>query len=504
MTKLIVKSKSTELVPIEREILKKINDGIIERFYDSSIEGTIKKVGNLVNKWIPRSNKDKQVATQSLASRFPILKKDKQSTYIDFQRQDRALNFPFPAGFIGRVFISSLDGFLNLPVAIPNNSKVRAAGTSFFLRWNWDNNWQSPLLGLLFVKEEIWDSLTVLERDSLEKLLKDWHISKGGKNDDFSSLTSLRSRFLGGDSFYNWATEFNVPINTANVRDLTLAFHGSVNFRYIPWMNTSRVITFASTLNALTRLEALPLFDTVSTTSLSAAFRATAIKTVPPFNTSRVQFFGYTFDQNTQLISFPLINTTAATNFINFCWSCSLSQQSVDNVLISIAAGFAANPTKKLQLSGEKRVLTDGANAQPSNTIRNWLFLQDQTLTLTEGVSWTSVDDNKLVFSGSHRLAMAREVFVESATESSLVGRKLFVIWVSLTEIRLAETLEKALEREFIQIDNSATGGKLYEVYEFNLNVEPWLSLKQIYPNGLTGQEAKAYIATFGTTIETN
>ena len=504
MTKLIVKSKSTELLPFEREIIKKINDGTIERFYDSSIEGTVKRVGNLVNKWIPRSKKDKQVATQSLSFRFPVLKKDKQKTYIDFQQQDRALNFPFPEGFSGRLFISALDSFLNLPVAIPDNTTVRAAGTSYFLRWSWAHDLQSPLLGLIFVKEEVWNSLTTVEKNNLEQLLKDWHISKGGKDDDFLSSTSLAFRFLGGDSFYNWATDFNVSINTANVRDLIFTFMGNYNITYMPWMNTSRVTNFYLAFNSLFRLEALPLFDTELAEFFVAPFTFTPILTAPPFNTPRVVRFEYAFHYCYLLRSFPLINTTAANNFLA-CWiGCSLSQQSVDNILISIAAGFAANPTKKLELRGGYSVLTGGANAQPGTETRSWTFLQDQTLTLTEGVTWTSVNDNKLVFSGSHRLAMGREVFIQSATQSSLVGKKLFVCWVSLTEIRLAETLEKALENEFILISNSPTGGKLYEVYEFNLNVEPWLSLKQRYPNGLTGQEAKAYIATFGTAIDTN
>jgi hypothetical protein len=515
MTKLIIKSRTTELTPVQREINRKITDGIIDRFYDASIEGTLSINGTLVNKWIPRGIFDRPAATQTVLSRFPVYIKNNESSSINFLNQDRALNFPFQGGFDGRVFISSLDGFLNLPVEIPNLTTVAAAG--LLRSWNLSPNFQSPLLGVILVKKVAWDLLSTQEKENLENLLREWHISKGGRDDDFSSLTTLRSRFQGGGgssggipgrtSFYNWITDFNVRINTSNVTNMRLAFSHQGNIRYLPWMDTSRVTSFESGFNSLTRLEALPLFNTISVTSFSSAFRANSgIRTVPPFNTPRVNNFNFSFEFSSNLKSFPLFNTTAGTFFQRFAWQCALSQQSVDNILISIAAGFAANPTKVLQVGGGSNTLTGSQNAAPSSglsELRTWSFLEDQTLTLTEGISWTNVQDNKLVFPTSHRLAMAREVFIQSASQASLVGRNLFVCWVSLTEIRLAETLEKALRNEFIEISNSVTG-KLYEVYKFNLNVAPWTSLKQIFSNGLTGQQAKDYIATFGTVIQTN
>lgn len=507
MSKLALNSKNQSLTAVEKNIVDRTLDGTFDRFYDASISNTVVISGSRTNRWADRGL-SKQTATQDLPSRYPVYRKTNKTGVLDFLRQDKALNFSFPNGFNGRLFISSLDGLLNLPITIPVDTTIRCSGTSRFIRFNWSDNWQSPIIGMFFITNQKWDSLSANEKTQLEELIRDWHESKGGADDNFASLTTLSRRFLGGNSFYNQTIEFPV-IDTRNVRDMTLAFMGCHRIKSLPWMNTSRVTTFSSSFNDVRDLEAIPLLDTSSAFSFSAFIRSNKLRAIPPFNTPRVTFFGYAFEETNTLTSFPLINTTVGNAFIRGWRNCSLTQQSVDNILISIAAGFAANPSKQFDATTVgSRTLTGANNAVPGNVGRSWTSLSNQTETLTNDVSWSSISNNELVFTTSHKLAMGREVKITEFPEnSSIVGQKLFVIWVSLTRIKLATTLENALAG--ISIPLSGTTGKLYEVYEFNLNVAPWTALQAIngsftkadgtqvsydFTQEITGQQAKSYL----------
>lgn len=59
------------------------------------------------------------------------------------------------------------------------------------------------------------------------------------------------------------------------------------------------------------------------------------------------------------------MNFRACNNFQDTWRNCRLNQTSVDEILISIAAGLANNPTKILAANGGSFTLTGGANAAP-------------------------------------------------------------------------------------------------------------------------------------------
>lgn len=501
MAKLILKSRT-------QQITDAVLQGKVDRFYDATLPATMRIRGDLVSQWADRGLSGVN-ARQSLPARYPRYQKTSKGGFLNFLNQDRDLEFPFPDGFDGRLFISSLDGLLNLPITIPTNTTVRASGTGKYLRWGWVLNLQSPIIGMFFITNQKWVLLDAEAKTGLEQLIRDWHISKGGTDDNFASLTSFQARFSGGNSFYNYVTEFPA-INTENARNMQETFIGSHNIKHIPWLNTTRVINFLGLCNDVRNLEAIPLLNTSQAIRMDQILRSTSIRAVPPLSTTKNTTLDYSFDANPFLTSFPLIDTTNCRSFLRAWTSSSLSPQSVDNILISIAAGFAANPSKQYSINVGLSSLTGSQNAIPGTTLRTWTDLADQTSTLTDGVSWTSVSSNELVFPSSHKLAMGREVKItESPGNTSLLGGKFFVIWVSLTRIKLATSLENALKGESIILTDSSTGGKLYEVYEFDLNIAPWTALRAInrsftkidgtqvtynFTEGITGQQAKSYL----------
>jgi|694.fasta_scaffold08301_6 hypothetical protein len=186
-------------------------------------------------------------------------------------------------------------------------------------------------------------------------------------------------------------------------------------------INTSNVISFNQAWRKITKPTTFPIIDTSTATSIQQAWLGmTGLTSFPILNFGNVQTARSAWLGNAGLTSFPFVALSKATD-ISFSWSgcsnltlfpamdfraatafentwrnCKLNQESVDNILISIAAGLANNPTKILAANGGSFTLTGGTNAAPGTTNRRsswganvWEFNLSQ---INENISGTIYD----------------------------------------------------------------------------------------------------------------
>lgn len=186
-------------------------------------------------------------------------------------------------------------------------------------------------------------------------------------------------------------------------------------------IDTSNIITFNQTWRKMIKPTTFPIIDTSTATSIQQAwFGMTGLTSFPALNFGNVWNARSAWLGTTGLTSFPFVDLSKATD-ISFSWSgcsnltlfsamdfraatafentwrnCKLNQESVDNILISIAAGLANNPTKILAVNGGSSTLTGGTNAAPGTINRRsswganaWEFNLSQ---VNENISGTLYD----------------------------------------------------------------------------------------------------------------
>jgi hypothetical protein len=131
-------------------------------------------------------------------------------------------------------------------------------------------------------------------------------------------------------------------------------------------------------------------------TARSAWFGTTGLTSFPFVNLSKATDISFSWSGCSNLTLFPAMDFRAATAFENTWRNCKLNQESVDNILISIAAGLANNPTKILAANGGSLTLSGGTNAAPGTANRRttwgvnaWEFNLSQ---INENISGTIYD----------------------------------------------------------------------------------------------------------------
>lgn len=129
------------------------------------------------------------------------------------------------------------------------------------------------------------------------------------------------------------------------------------------------------------RLTSVDLFDTSSGTDFTTFLYDNQITTVPLFDTSSGTRFLNFMGLNPGLTNVPagLFDDVKGTDFTNVFFGAALTQQSVDNVLVSVATAAAANNLNNGTLS-----LDSGTNSAPSATgvaAKNELIARGWTVT---------------------------------------------------------------------------------------------------------------------------
>ena len=144
--------------------------------------------------------------------------------------------------------------------------------------------------------------------------------------------------------------------------------------------DTSNVSNFSEFLYG-NQLTTVPLFDTSAGTNFVSFLQSNKLTSIPLFDTSAGTNFQTFLSSNTGLTTVPagLFDNVKGANFTNVFFNCALTQQSVDNVLVSVSTAAAANNLNNGTLN-----LNSGTNAAPSATgvtAKNALIARGWTVT---------------------------------------------------------------------------------------------------------------------------
>ena len=264
------------------------------RVFDASAASSITLgVGNNVTSWIniaPNATSGTN-ATQSVSANQPVY--DSVNRRINFGSGigSRFLNFEGFGGtaFVGSIYIGTNAGVYAYNINVPSNANSS---------WEWGRVESNIFVTGIVITNQI---LT----ESEENIVNLWLGTKnsyGFVNFPSINITSLFERFRA---------------------DLQVILYDYITtIKYVP--NTTNVTTFHAAWYYCSSLTSFPLINTAAGTSFQSAW-------------------GFC----TGLTSFPLINTAAGIDF-SYAWDfcSSLTPLSLDNILISLAAGLSNNPDK--------------------------------------------------------------------------------------------------------------------------------------------------------------
>ncbi|NBO23309.1 hypothetical protein EBU94_08235, partial [bacterium] len=115
-----------------------------------------------------------------------------------------------------------------------------------------------------------------------------------------------------------------------------------MNITTVPLINTRQITTGG--FSFLEKIRLFPYLETTTTRLYGFAYLLTLLKVFPPINTSQVSNEVYAWSYLYYLIAFPAFDSRNMNSFYYFLFRAySISQLSLDNVLISLAAGVANN-----------------------------------------------------------------------------------------------------------------------------------------------------------------
>jgi len=160
------------------------------------------------------------------------------------------------------------------------------------------------------------------------------------------------------------------------------AWYNCSGLTSFPLLNTSSGTSFNFTWYNCSGLTSFPLLNTSSVTNFAGAWRnCTGLISFPLLNTSSVTTFLSAWQSCSELTSFPanMFDTTGtlvSTAFANAFSTCSLTAQSIENILVSLDTNGASNIT--LGISG-------GSNAGYST----WTAAAQTALANLQGKGWT-------------------------------------------------------------------------------------------------------------------
>lgn len=275
---------------------------------------------------------------------------------------------------------------------------------------------------------EGWTELTefpVVDLSGCYSFSYTWHGCTGLTS--FPLLDMSNADYLG-DTWSGCTGLTSFPaINTASVTNMEWAWDGCTALASFPLLDTGLVTSFKAAWRNCDGLTSFPLLNTASATTLESAWDdCDGLTSFPAINTANVTNFKFTWWGNTSLTSFPVIDTSKGTNFqgtwklcssltsfpaLNFaagtnftqtwmqCYDlttfpanvfdnclgtdftsafndCSLTSQSVNNILISLDAAGQSNGT--LGITGHNNAAPTGAGITAADN----LVAKGWTLTL--------------------------------------------------------------------------------------------------------------------------
>lgn len=333
-------------------------------FFDASLPVTITRdANNKISGWLDRSLNGFH-ATQTTFGNQP--------NYTSFNGffgiscpglnsiNNGFLRFTIPANFgniNGTLYLATDKYVLQLPVDIPNSLNQQTfeitGGTS------------NILTGLVLANGN-------LSSDEDAKLAT-YFSAKGANSQTLTSLNVELCVETTGTSVYTnplikQVTELGTltQLNTTNLINLNQTFRRLNRITSFPVINTSNVTNINQAWFGLSSLLSFPNLNFNNVTQATSTWLGcTSLVSFPALNLSKATQLNTAWNGCTNLTTFPAMDFRACVNFQETWRSCKLNAESVDEILISIAAGLANNPTKILAANGGSFTLTGGTNAAP-------------------------------------------------------------------------------------------------------------------------------------------
>lgn len=341
-------------------------------FFDASLPVTITRdANNKISEWLDRSLNGFH-ATQATSGNQP--------NYTSFNNNFFGINCPnlnainngflrftIPANFgniNGTLYLATDKYVLQLPINIANSLNNQAFEITGGIA--------NILTGLVLVN----GSLSSDEDAKLGVYFR----AKGANSQTLTSLNMDLCTETGGTTLYTnplvkQITELGTltqSLNTTNLINLNQAFRGLNKVISFPSsFNTSNVASIIQTWFGMSSLTSFPLLNFSNVLNCSSAwFNNSSLSSFPAVNLSKASSTAFTWNGCTNLVNFLAMDFRACNNFQETWRYCKLNQASVDEILISIAAGLANNPTKILAANGGSFTLTGGTNAAPGTINR--------------------------------------------------------------------------------------------------------------------------------------
>lgn len=343
-------------------------------FLDASAPTTVARdENNRISKWLDKSINGFH-AVQTISSYRP--------TYVSFNQflgiscsslsssNNSFLQISIPANFPainGILYVASDKYILPLPIDIPSSTTTRdfevTGGTSNILT-----------AIILFSGTPT--------ADENNRIIN--YLTLKGSNSRTLTNLSLEFSALASSGLYTNPLIGQVnsflplqSLNTDNLISLSQALRSHSKISQFPLINTVNVSNIDNTWSGTTNLSSFPLLNLSNVLSCNSSwFGATNLSSFPSVDLSKSSQISYTWYGCSNLITFPAMNFRSAITFREAWRNCKLNSESVDNILISIAAGLANNPTKILAANGGSLVLTGSNNSTPTNINRresnNW------------------------------------------------------------------------------------------------------------------------------------
>jgi hypothetical protein len=321
---------------------------------DATDADTITLNGSNVSQWDDKS--DNQLAvTQSVADNQPAYTAGEKVT---FDRVNDTMTVTMPAT-TGTLVLATANGTAAYGVSIPTGAySIGGHGGGYMP--------DGPIIG------QIVTSTAMSEADKSNAIA--WLREKGGGN-NYGTVTSF-FRF-----WREWRELTSFPlIDTSNGTNFQAAWYNCAGLTSFPLLDTSSGTNFQGAWTGCSSLTSFPLVDTSSVTNFQGAWNGcSSLTSFPLIDTSSGTNFQGAWYGCTSLASFPanFFDNCLATNFTNAFTNTNLSQQSIDNILVSIESNGTSNGT--FNQSGGLAPSTTGEAAITALRNRGW------TITVTGG-----------------------------------------------------------------------------------------------------------------------
>lgn len=320
-------------------------------FYFDANQGVTLATGNNISEW--RDIASGLVATQATSASQPLIDFRSGQAYVDFANNNTrflTVNNPLTIANASKIYFC----FSNVIIA----GTINASSISSF---------EVGRYGNLFSAIILFNGIPSVEEDSIIlEFLKGRLI--------YNSQTINSIFFQAGDLLTKRVTTIS-DVFFPSITSFQSAFQGCSSLTSFPLIDTRNVTSLQSTFFDCSSLASLPSLDTRNVTSFSFICRGcSSLTSFPLIDTSNGTVFNQGWSFTTSLTSFPLININKGTTF-QFAWinsgmvnfpanffdnwtatpiaSCfegtwqnctALTSQSVENILVSIAASGRSAP----------------------------------------------------------------------------------------------------------------------------------------------------------------